>query len=74
VNIARRGAYERDCRKDAVLRGHGMPPLRFSRRQIRDEPLLVITQVAQAIAGGDAWAGVRPPSKPTRDGWGARAR
>jgi very-short-patch-repair endonuclease len=45
-----RWAYERDRDKDAVLRSHGMPPLRFSRRQVRDEPLLVIAQVAQALA------------------------
>ncbi len=59
-----RWAYERDRRKDAVLRSRGMPPLRFSRRQVRDEPLLVITQVAQAIAAAGAWAGALPPSTP----------
>lgn len=69
-----RWAYERDCRKDAMLRSHGMPPLRFSRRQIRDEPLLVITQVAQAIAAGGAWAGGRPPSRPSPGGREAGAR
>ena len=69
-----RWAYERDCRKDAVLRSHGMPPLRFSRRQVRDEPLLVITQVAQAIAAAGAWAGAPPPSTPTRAAPGAAAR
>jgi very-short-patch-repair endonuclease len=69
-----RWAYERDCRKDAVLRSHGMPPLRFSRRQVRDEPLLVITQVAQGIAAAGAWAGDRPPSTPTPDGREAGAR
>jgi very-short-patch-repair endonuclease len=45
-----RWAYDRDCDKDAVLRSRGVPPLRFSRRQVRDEPLLVIAQVAQALA------------------------
>jgi very-short-patch-repair endonuclease len=69
-----RWAYERDRDKDAVLRSHGMPPLRFSRRQVRDEPLLVITQVAQAIAAAGAWAGAPPPSTPIRAGPGATAR
>jgi very-short-patch-repair endonuclease len=69
-----RWAYERDRDKDAVLRSHGMPPLRFSRRQVRDEPLLVITQVAQAIAAAGAWAGGPPPSTPIRAGPGATAR
>jgi very-short-patch-repair endonuclease len=45
-----RWALDRDCDKDAALRSHGMPPLRFSWRQVRDEPLLVVAQVAQAIA------------------------
>jgi very-short-patch-repair endonuclease len=69
-----RWAYERDCRKDAVLRSHGMPPLRFSRRQVRDEPLLVITQVAQAIAAAGAWAGAPRPSTPIPAGTEATAR
>jgi very-short-patch-repair endonuclease len=69
-----RWAYERDRDKDAVLRSHGMPPLRFSRRQVRDEPLLVITQVAQAIAAGGAWGGAPPPSTPIRAGPEATAR
>jgi very-short-patch-repair endonuclease len=45
-------AYERDCRKDAVLRAHGLPPLRFSWRQIAEDPFVVIAQVAEAIARG----------------------
>jgi very-short-patch-repair endonuclease len=69
-----RWAYERDCRKDAVLRAHGVPPLRFSHRQVRDEPLLVITQVAQAIAAGGAWGAAPPPSTPIRAGPEATAR
>ena len=69
-----RWAYERDCRKDVVLRSHGMPPLRFSRRQIRDEPLLVITQVAPAIAAAGAWAAARRPSTPMPAGPEAAAR
>jgi very-short-patch-repair endonuclease len=69
-----RWAYERDRRKDAALRSRGMPPLRFSRRQVRDEPLLVITQVAQAIAAAGAWAGAPPPSTPIRDGPEATGR
>jgi very-short-patch-repair endonuclease len=69
-----RWAYERDRDKDAVLRSHGMPPLRFSRRQVRDEPLLVITQVAQAIAAGGAWGAAPPPSTPIRAGPEAAAR
>jgi very-short-patch-repair endonuclease len=69
-----RWAYDRDCDKDAVLRSHGMPPLRVSRRQVRDEPLLVIAQVAQAIAASAAWAGALPPSTPIRAGPGATAR
>jgi hypothetical protein len=69
-----RWAYERDRRKDAALRSHGMPPLRFSRRQVRDEPLLVITQVAQAIAAAGAWAGAPPPSTPIRAGPEATGR
>lgn len=65
-----RWAYERDCRKDAVLRGHGLHPTRFSARQVRDEPLLVIAQVAGALAG----AVDPPPSTPTRGVRGAAAR
>jgi very-short-patch-repair endonuclease len=48
-----RWAYERDRDKDAVLRSRGMPPLRFSRRQVRDEPLLVIARVAQTLASAN---------------------
>jgi very-short-patch-repair endonuclease len=69
-----RWAYDRDCDKDAVLRARGMPPLRFSYRQVRDEPLLVITQVAQAIAAGGAWAGAPPPSTSSPAGPEGRAR
>lgn len=43
-------AVERDRRKDATLRAHGLSPVRFSRRQVRDQPFLVIAQVADAIA------------------------
>ena len=56
------------------MRAHGMPPLRFSRRQVRDEPLPVITQVAQAIAAAGAWAEVPPPSTPIPAGPEATAR
>lgn len=63
-------AYERDRRKDAVLRAQGLPPMRFSRRQIRDQPFLVIAQ----IAGGLAGAGGPPPSTPTQAVRGAAAR
>jgi very-short-patch-repair endonuclease len=49
-----RWAYERDRRKDAVLRAHGLAPLRFSWRQITEDPFVVIAQVAQAIARGGA--------------------
>ena len=50
-----RWAYERDRDKDAVLRSHGLAPLRFSSRQVRDAPLLVIAQLAGALG-----AAVRP--------------
>ncbi len=49
-----RWAYERDRRKDAVLRAHGLPPLRFSWHQITEHPFVVIAQVAEAIARGGA--------------------
>jgi very-short-patch-repair endonuclease len=50
-------AVERDRRKDAALRAHGLPPVRFSWRQVRHEPFLVIAQVAEAIARGRAHPG-----------------
>jgi hypothetical protein len=51
TGVACRPGGRRRARARAVgVRAHGMPPLRFSRRQVRDEPLLVIAQVAQALA------------------------
>jgi very-short-patch-repair endonuclease len=44
-----RWAYERDRRKDAVFRGKGIDTLRFSRRQVLDQPLLVVAQIGRAL-------------------------
>jgi very-short-patch-repair endonuclease len=44
-----RWAYERDRRKDLTLRAHGITVLRFGRRQVLDDALAVIAQIAGAL-------------------------
>jgi very-short-patch-repair endonuclease len=58
-----RFAFERDRARDADLAARGHVVLRFTWRQLRDNPLLVATRVAQALArratatsGGEAAA------------------
>lgn len=47
---SRRGAFERDHRKDQVLRRHGLQPLRITGAQLKHEPIAVAVLVAQALA------------------------
>ncbi|MHB8657059.1 MAG: type IV toxin-antitoxin system AbiEi family antitoxin domain-containing protein [Solirubrobacteraceae bacterium] len=44
-----RSAFDRDRRKDVVLRRHHVEPNRVSRDQVIDEPLVVLAQVAEAL-------------------------
>jgi len=57
-----RGAFERDRARDADLQARGYTVLRFTWRQISDEPLLVVTRVAQVLA--HRTTSTRPPSEP----------
>ena len=45
-----RGAFERDRARDADLQARGYAVLRFTWRQVLDEPLLVATRTAQVLA------------------------
>ncbi|HJS96840.1 MAG TPA: DUF559 domain-containing protein [Solirubrobacteraceae bacterium] len=45
-----RDAFESDRARDAVLVAHGYRVLRFTARQLRDRPLLVLGQLAAALA------------------------
>jgi very-short-patch-repair endonuclease len=45
-----RAAFERDRAKDAELLARGYVVLRFTWRQVMDEPLLVVTRIAQVLA------------------------
>jgi very-short-patch-repair endonuclease len=45
-----RDAFESDRARDAVLVAHGYRVLRFTARQLRDQPLLVLGQLAAALA------------------------
>jgi very-short-patch-repair endonuclease len=45
-----RDAFESDRVRDAVLVAHGYRVLRFTARQLRDEPLVVIGQLSAALA------------------------
>lgn len=47
-----RASFERDHRKDLALRAHGYAVLRFSARQLVEEPLLVIAAIAQSLGAG----------------------
>jgi very-short-patch-repair endonuclease len=52
-----RSAFEADRAKGATLTAAGYPVLRLTVRQMRDRPLRVVVQVAQALARGGAWRG-----------------
>lgn len=45
-----RDAFENDRLRDATLVAHGYRVIRFTARQLRDEPLLVLGQLAAALA------------------------
>jgi very-short-patch-repair endonuclease len=45
-----RDAFENDRARDAILVAHGYRVLRFTARQLRDQPLLVLGQLAAALA------------------------
>ena len=45
-----RRAFDRDRRKDLMLKRAGFDPNRVSRDQVKDEPLLVVAHVAAALA------------------------
>ena len=45
-----RRAFDRDRRKDLMLKQAGFDPNRVSRDQVKDEPLLVVAHVAAALA------------------------
>ncbi len=49
-----RRAFEHDHRKDAVLRGAGLPVLRFTWHQLTAEPVAVVALVAQALTPRDS--------------------
>ena len=44
-----RAAFERDHRRDIVHRNSGYDVLRFTGRQLEEEPFLVITAIARAL-------------------------
>jgi very-short-patch-repair endonuclease len=48
-----RSAFERDRARDATLVAAGFRVIRVTARQLRDEPLLVIGRIAQALGGYD---------------------
>jgi very-short-patch-repair endonuclease len=45
-----RRAFERDRQRDAALRSHGIAPMRFSWRQLTEEPFAVVALIAGALA------------------------
>jgi very-short-patch-repair endonuclease len=45
-----RDAFENDRARDAILVAHGYRVLRFTARQLRDQPLIVLGQLAAALA------------------------
>jgi very-short-patch-repair endonuclease len=45
-----RRAFEADRKRDATLVAHGYTVIRFTAAQLRDEPLIVIGQLAAALA------------------------
>ena len=51
-----RAAFERDRRRDAALRVHGIEVIRVSWTQITDEPVALAALLARATASGSAAA------------------
>jgi very-short-patch-repair endonuclease len=47
-----RTAFERDRRKGLALAAAGLRVIRISWRQLVDEPLLIVAQLARALANG----------------------
>jgi hypothetical protein len=46
---ADRFAFERDRRKDAALRTHGVTPLRVTDAMLADTPFMVVTDLVRAL-------------------------
>ena len=57
-----RWAYERDRRKDAALRAAGLTVIRITWRQLKERPMVVVAQLAAALA----WATSGLAAAPTR--------
>jgi very-short-patch-repair endonuclease len=55
-----RGSFERDHRKDIVLRSAGYIVIRVSARQLVEEPLAVIAAIAQSLGGARGADGQAP--------------
>jgi len=60
-----RGAFERDRARDADLQARGYVVLRFTWRQVVDEPLLVTARIAQVLALRTT-SNREPPGSPPR--------
>lgn len=60
-----RVSFEADRRRDATLIAHGYRVLRFTGRQLNDEPLAVVARIAQALgdAVGQFGWGLDPPTR-----------
>lgn len=56
---ATRATFERDRRKDADLREHGLTVLRITWRQLEDEPLAVVARLSRWLAAAADAAGAQ---------------
>jgi very-short-patch-repair endonuclease len=62
-----RDAFENDRARDATLVAHGYRVIRFTARQLRDQPLVVLGQLAAALAlASDTNARMSAESSPAR--------
>ncbi len=74
-----KSAFERDHRKDATLRAHGIDVNRFSADQLDDTPYAAVADVTRRLtqrttATAAVWESTRRPSTPSPDGRGAAGR